>query len=258
MKKLLILTLALLLLLPAAYAQQEDMYFPQPEDSILYFVDRINNQDIGGAADSMATQSAAAHFDTQKYLVTAKGLYPNTPNRFLGDDPQFQGLNAQINRANNLLSVHGLLSSLALPDMPDNQRFGALPMTPDGLFAVSEGEALTLEEYTARFAPANFAGLELQELYENTADALKGGLNQRNAAIYGALDSGKYIAIYAFNGQLFQHGFTLVQYPEGWQILKLSAPMSGTSPMGSAQKIDQKALDALQANPIFAKVFPAE
>ncbi len=258
MKRLMILALALLMLLPAAYAQQQDMYFPEPVDGILYFADCLKNQDVEGAALSMAAQSVAARLDLQKYLNRAKLLTPSMPNPFPGDNPQYLRLNAQINRANNIIRVQRFLSSLALPSAEEMQQSGMIPMNKDGLLTISKKEALSLEEYTARFDPAYFSTLELKALYENITPAIKEERAQQSYAVYGTEEGREYLAVYAFQGQLFQHGCTAVKYPEGWQVLHLYAPLTGTSPRGDAEIIDQQTLDDLDANPNFTKVYPVE
>lgn len=256
MRRLLALALALMLLLPAAHALEEDMYFPQPEDSIRYFADCMKNQDMEGAALSMAAQSVARYFNTPLYLSRTKAITPTMPNRFPGNAPQYLSLNTQINRANNMLSVQGFISSLALPDMADAQRYGMIPATEEGLLIISPDLSLTLDAYADRFAPANFAGLELKALYENIHPTMKEDSFQQNYAVYGAEVGREYLAVYALDGQTFRHGYTVVKYPEGWQILRLNAPLSGTPAMGSAEKIDQEALDKLDADTTYTKVYP--
>lgn len=258
MKRLMILALALLMLLPAAYAEQEDMYFPEPVDGILYFADCLKNQDVEGAALSMAAQSVAARFDLQKYLNRVRLLTPSMPNPFPGDNPQHLRLNAQVNRANNIIRVQRFLSSLALPGAEEMQQSGMIPMNEDGLLTISKKETLSLEEYTARFDPAYFSPLELKALYENITPVMEEERAQQIYIAFGAEEGREYLAVYAFQGQLFQHSYTAVKYPEGWQVLFLHAPVTGTSPRGTAETIDQQTLDDLDANPNFAKVYPAE
>jgi hypothetical protein len=94
------------------------------------------------------------------------------------------------------------------------------------------------EDFTREVDPSRLATLTVVEIGIANEAAMQGERYQQNAELqarsYGADELTERVALFYFEGELYYVGFTLVRYGDGWKVFDQTAPMAGTTALGTA------------------------
>ena len=220
-----LLALAASGLLPAAAADAEADGFATPEAAITEYlagIAALDTERIVGAT-SAELASTRYRFDA---LIDRIGAF--TPISMLA--PAEHPFYAEINLArerdaalrNVLMLAYGLLSSEEIDS--------------GVIFPVDKAWA---DLFAFIIDPTRLADIELVAIKladeELQADSRYLENAAKQAAGFGADELTERLALFEFEGELFELGFTLLRYGDDWRVMRQSSPLAGTEPIGTAR-----------------------
>jgi hypothetical protein len=242
---------------PAADGDLANIFFDQPEDAILFFIDHIAQGDFMGALSASAAGSVAKDYQMAPLVERLQSVAWSMVMPLPSNYPNYVMLN-RLGALDSLWrqSVGLIVSLLINPEMVD----GKLRILKDGLFDVTENQTMSIDEYIALLDPAQLKALNVQAIYLLDSDLYHSESNQeslqRSSAIYGNTTSKEFLMIYEFNGRLYQHTCKMVQYEKGWQIGALYSSLLNANPYGGASFITEDEIQTLVASGDYVKVYP--
>ena len=242
---------------PARGGDPTSVFFDQPEDAVLYFVDCVAKGDFMGALSTSAASSMAEAYQFAANTQRITAIMPTSYMSLPSDYPGYVALNRMGELDLMRRELVGLIQSLLIdPGMPD----GLTRALNDGLFEVTKNRTMSLEEYIALLDPARLKELSIQAIYcldgyEYHSESYQKYL-QTVGALYGYTTSKDFLMIYALDGQLYYHACTLAQFEKGWQITYLHSNLIGTSSFGGASFATEEEIQAVEASGDYVKVYP--
>jgi hypothetical protein len=242
---------------PATGGDLTSVFFDQPEDAILYFVDCVAKGDFMGALGTSAASSMAEAFQFAANTQRINAITPASLMSLPSDYPGYVALNRMGELDQMRRELLGLIQSLLIdPGMPD----GMPRALKDGLFEVTENRTMSHEEYIALLDPARLKGLSIQAIYcldgyQDHSESYQKYL-QKVGAVYGYATSKDFLMVYALDSQLYWHACTLAQFEKGWQITYLHSNLVGTSSLGGASFVTEEEIQAMEASGDYVKVYP--
>jgi hypothetical protein len=110
-------------------------------------------------------------------------------------------------------------------------------------------EVAWAETFHAQVNPARFSNIKMIDVnfpdpdYERHERYLENAVKQ--AATYGADELTERLALFDFEGQTYDVGFTLLRYGDTWKVANQSSPLSGMTSLGTARTTTVEEYEAL-------------
>lgn len=229
MRTLLVVPMALALLGAAtgstAAQGTTDDGFASPEEAITAYLGGVAAGDLEQVLAASAIKEMASGF---RFDLQADRLGAFLPVISLGpaDDPLFVALN-EARQTASLTQQIQLFTYDLLSDA-----------TIDGT-VIAPVDAAWAETFAAQVDPARLAGIAIEDIRFSNAELEQNERYLENAArqaaVYGADEQTERLVLFAFEGDLYDLGFTLLRYGDGWKVASQVAPLAGTSSLGTAR-----------------------
>ena len=137
---------------------------------------------------------------------------------------------ADINRATLSYRILRKVQNLAFGLLSGEEFDGRVISPVDGAWA---------ETFVNRVDPARLADLKVQDVrfsnarYEHNERQLAN--MAKLAAVYGADEMTERLVLFSFEGQLYDLGFMVIRYADGWMVFDQVAYLAGTDSLGTAR-----------------------
>lgn len=220
---------------PQATGQPAAAGFLTPEDAIREYLAGVANADVSrilqaSAIDEMSDGFRfAAAADRLQALVLTSSLAP-------AEYPFY----ADINRARSSDRILSQVTMLAYSLLSSEEIDGSVIVPVDTARA---------ESFVREVDPSRLAGLTVEDIrfsnaqLEHKATYLANAATQ--ASIYGADELTERSVLFSLDGNLYDIGFTLLRYGDGWKVLDQVAALAGTSSLGTARPTTADEFDRL-------------
>lgn len=244
---------------PAADGDFKSVFFDQPEDAILFFVDHVKQGDFMGALNATAAGSIAEAYQYAAYVERMKSIQPSSTMTLPSDYPSYVALNRLGALDSMRRQMVWMIQSLLIgPEMND----GSPRFFSGDQINITDSRTMTIDEYILQLDPSRLQGLTVRAIYCLDSDLYHSERNQENirksGAIFGYSASKDFLMIYEFDGRLYQHACTMVQFEKGWQIYGLYSILLNTNSFGGATYATEADVQALEASGDYLKVYPKD
>jgi hypothetical protein len=204
--------------------------FETPEEAVQEYLEGVAQADIERVLEATAVDEMADGYRFDQYVERLNAFGPQM------DGPVHSPFFADVQRADwtaGLLRQTRMLAySLLAPE--------ALREVLEGttLFDVDEAWAadLVAELDEARLSNLVVAAIFVPdpEVYDSSRHL---ELRALNASLHGADEAAERVALFAFEGDMYAVGFTLLRYGDRWLVSLQSSALGGTDPFGIAMPL---------------------
>jgi hypothetical protein len=210
---------------PGAAGQPSATTFATPEDAVREYLAGVAAGDVERILGASAIEEMSSGFD---FASLARRLRTLMLTTFLAPSeyPFFADMDRELVAARLLSQVRMLVYSL-LSEEPI-----------DGSPIILEDPARA-ERFVAQVDPSRLANLTVEDIrFSNAAfaDDERWLANAAaTAATYGADELTERLVLFSLDGKLYDLGFTLLRYGDGWKVSDQVANLAGTSTLGAAR-----------------------
>jgi hypothetical protein len=208
---------------PGPAAAEATVDLATPEDAVRAYMSGVTGADFDAILEAAAIDEVAEgfRFDLQVDRLQAYVPFSLAPAAY----PFY----ADVNRALRTERVARQVLNLAYSLLSSQTIEGNIIAPADQAWA---------EDFTREVDPSRLATLTVVDVGIANEAAMQGERYQQNAELqarsYGADELTERVALFYFEGELYYVGFTLVRYGDGWKVLDQTAPMAGTTALGTA------------------------
>lgn len=220
------------------------LFFEQPEDAILYFVQSVAAADFESALRATHAQSSAEAYDLEKALNDRGALMFDMPMPF----PSLEYASyAALNRWGQKEELKKQLYAMLLSLLVDPALCDARPrVVSETGIVIDDQTNITLPEYIAALNPARLEDLKIEyiarwEPSENRSEAVREMIEEKGR-IFGFSDEVYFVVIYSFEGKPYSNTYTVARYPQGWQIEMIWMAAIGADAAGMVELADERGI----------------
>jgi hypothetical protein len=199
--------------------------FATPEDAVREYLAGVAEADVSRILGASAVDEASAGFAFPSFIDRLKAFPPGSS---LG--PSDYPFYADINRAELTQRILRKVQMLAFGLLSGEEFDGGIIAPADRAWA---------EAFVGKVDPSRLAGLTVEDIRFSVAglqdDARFLDTMAKMAAVYGADDLTERLVLFSLDDQLYDLGFTVARYGDGWKVFDQAAPLGGTNPMGTAR-----------------------
>ena len=207
--------------------QNGDVTFSTPEDAITHYFEGVTEGDFSKILQACAIDEMSENFrfdlqmDWLKMSLLSKQDY----------GPADYSLYVELNKAaaTSIIARQVRIFTYSL--------LGGEDLDYEGYNEMDLEAALS---FMSAIDPSRLASLEVLEIdlpnHEIMTHTAYREDAARTARIYGADEQTERVVLFAFEGNLYMSGFTLLRYGESWKISFVSSRISGLSPSGIPTK----------------------
>ena len=217
--------------------QAVEVTFKTPEDTIKYYFDGVEQNNLNKILQACAINEMAEKFNFASQVERLGGVM--SPGQFLSPtDYTFYSEINKVTESSQILHqvkffAYGLLSSEKVGDSSlilnmDPQRVNKFIKDVDPrTLSTIEIKKISLPNQTLMNDP---------KYIENA---------KKSAILYGADESTERVALFSFEQSYYYIGFTLLRYGENWKISSQSSPLANTNVLGTPIKITVEGFDSM-------------
>jgi hypothetical protein len=211
--------------------------FPTPEDAVRAYMSGVANADADRILRATAIEevSSAFRFDLSAERLNAMLLFDSLAP---ADYPFYADVNRAMQSARVLRQVQMLAYSLLSSEKIDGT-------------AIVPVDRARAEAFISEVDPSRLGGLTIADIrfpnakFEHATRYL--ATSALRAGTYGADELTERMVLFGFEGKLYDVGFTLLRYGEGWKVLEQDSALGGTDSLGTAQPTTAEDFDRLTA-----------
>ena len=209
-------------------AQASDVVFKTPEEAITSYLEGVAQSDIHKISQACAINEMSEKFKFDLYTEWLGGAFMPLQSLSPTDYPFYvetnkMQLSSQIFTRVKILA-YSLLSS---------------EKVADGV-VITGMDAGRISSFMKDIDPKRLSSLGVKEIGLPNKTLMNSAKYQATAAkmasIYGADESTERVALFSFEKNYYELGFTLLRYGENWKISNQVSNLAGTNALGAAQK----------------------
>jgi hypothetical protein len=199
-----------------------------PEDAVRAYLAGVAAGDVDAILAASAVDAMSSGFRTDAYVDRLR-MYDFLNAPAPAEHPFF----VETNRVRLAARIMGQVQMLAYSLLTDETLDGPPIVITDQTWA---------EAFVAAADPARLADLTVLDVAFPAPDLEQdqGLLDAmaRSAAVYGADEQTERLATLAFEGGMYELGFTLLRYGDSWRVSSQTSPLAGTSAFGTARRVE--------------------
>lgn len=194
-----------------------------PEDAVRAYMAGVTGADFDAIVEAVAIDEVAEgfRFDLQVDRFQAYVPFSLAPAAY----PFYVDVNRALRTEQVARQVLNLAYSLLSSETIDGN-------------IIAPADQAWAEDFTRQVDPSRLATLTVVDVGIANEAAMQGERYQQNAELqarsYGADELTERVALFYFEDGLYYVGFTLVRYGDGWKVFDQTAPMAGTTSLGTA------------------------
>ena len=213
------------------FANKTELSMPQesfatPEKAIGYFLDALKENDFRKALAACAIDEYSQGFDFEAY-TDRMGAFVFYASPAPSDYPLY----VELTKYERMAQIAKKIKFFCFSLLATEKEYQATIPNPSK-------ERITA--FIRSSNPAGLSGLEIisidkPELVEHERHKSN---EKTRAQCFGAEDGTERLVLFRLDGELYYSGFHLLKYKKSWKIDDFYSALTGTSPLGNAEKID--------------------